>query len=378
MLFLLTLPAAFSLRADSGPLALWYTNSALSWQQEALPVGNGKLAAMVFGGATNEQIQYNEETIWTGQPHDYSHPGGWTNLSLMRDYIFETNQTAFWNLCSSAFMSLPLRQCAYQPAGVLSLSFPSATVSNYVRSLDLTTATAGVRYDAEGTTFYRELFASAPDQVIVIRLTASRPGQVSFTCTFASPHTNRAVTASGTDLLMHVNVTQQAPSYTLPSVVQFACRLRVIAEGGTVNADGDAVSVTAADAVTLLLSVASNVVNYEDVSADPEAIVADHLAAAAAKGYAALRASQLADYQPLFQRVALDLGSTWKTNLPTSQRIKRVGEGDDPQLSTHGARPPVPVASGAATTKGPFPNAFAPYAGYLGKGSVPLSRIWTY
>jgi alpha-L-fucosidase 2 len=329
----LTLLSATFLRADPGPMVLWYTNEATLWQQEALPVGNGKLAAMVFGGVTNEQIQFNEETIWTGQPHDYSHPGGGTNLALMQSYIFQTNQTAFWSLCSTGFMSVPLRQCAYQPAGVLSLTFAHNNPSNYLRSLDLNTATANVRYSLNTTTYSRDIFASAPDRVIVIRLTAGQPGALSFSYTFTSVHTNNTIATSGTDLLMHVNVTQQANSYTLPSVVQFDCRARVIAEGGSVTADGSSVSVANADAVTLLLSVASNVVNYDDISGDSALTVSNDIAAAAGKAYAALRQAHLADYQPLFQRVVLDLGATSKTNLPTGQRVKRAAEGDDPQLS---------------------------------------------
>jgi alpha-L-fucosidase 2 len=314
-------------------MVLWYTNAATSWQQEALPVGNGTLAAMVYGGVTNESIQFNEETIWTGQPHDYSHPGGWTNLAQLRSYLFQTNQAAFWSLCSSNFMSLPLRQCAYQPAGVLTLEFPHSGASNYLRSLDLTTATAGVRYELDGATFYRDVFASAPDRVIVIRLSASQAARLSFSYTFSSVHTNHAVTISGTDLMMHVNVNQQAPKYTLPSVVQFDCRVQIIAEGGSVTAGSNAISVSNADAATLLLSVASNFQSYDEVGGDPEATVSNRVAAAAARTYSDLRQAQLADYQPLFQRVVLDLGASWKTNLPTGQRLKRAVEGDDPQLS---------------------------------------------
>jgi alpha-L-fucosidase 2 len=314
-------------------MVLRYTNEATLWQQEALPVGNGRLAAMVFGGVTNEVIQFNEETIWTGQPHDYSHPGGWTNLALLQSYIFQTNQTAFWTLCSANFMSQPLRQCAYQPAGVLAFTFPHRGSTNYLRLLDLNTALASVRYSVGSTNFYREVFASAPDNVIVIRLTASQAGALSFSYTFTSLHSNNTVTAAGTDLLMHANVTNQAPSYTLPSVVQFDCRVRVIAEGGSVTVDGATVSVANADAVTLLLSVASNFVNYENVGGDPAATVFNTITAAAAKGYALLRQAHLDDYQPLFQRVVLDLGATSKTNLTTGERVKRAGEGDDPQLS---------------------------------------------
>lgn len=328
---------ATQLRADPGPLVLWYTNAATSWTQEALPVGNGKLGAMIFGGVTTEQIQFNEDTIWNGQPHFYE------NLSATPAHLASIQSKVFartdpYSEAQPYFMSQPLRQPAFQPAGVLSLTFPHSGTANYLRSLDLNTATASVRYDYSGVTYYRDVFASAPsNKVIVVRLAASQPGQISFSCSMSTLQTGTFST-SGNDLVMRAKVTAQprAEYYAtgLTNAIEYEARVRVVAEGGTVTAGASSISVANADAVTLLLSVASNFVNYQDLSANAGLICSNNLAAAAANTFGQLRQWQLADYQPLFQRVVLDLGATSKTNLPTGLRLRRIVEGNDPQLVT--------------------------------------------
>ena len=321
-----------SVRANSGPMTLWFTNAATKWV-EALPVGNGKLAAMIFGGVANEQIQFNEDTIWTGQPHDYSHPGASNYLADIRRLIFAGNGVEAWtNFTKNNFMSIPLRQCGYQPAGDLFLTFPQAGVTNYQRSLDLDSATAVVQYDYDGVTYRREVFASAPDKVIVIRLTASKAGQLTFNCRLDSAHTNRTIVADGNNLVLHGKVTNVTPYNELPSVLEFESRLKVLAEDGSVTASNGIVQVKDADAVTLLLSVASSFVNYHDVSGNPSLISSNIIQAASAKNYSMLRQTQLSDYQNLFRRVTLDLGTSSKTNLPTDVRIKLLNTEDDPQL----------------------------------------------
>lgn len=323
---------AVSARAEV-PLTLWYTNAAANWIQ-ALPVGNGKLAAMVFGGATDEHLQFNEDTIWTGQPHDYSHPGASNYLADIQRLIFAGKGVEAWkDFTKSNFMSIPIRQCGYQPAGDLFLDFPQTGVTNYQRSLDLDSATAIVQYDCGGISFRREVFASFPDKVIVIRLTANRPGQLTFRYHLDSPHTNKVITVEGNDLVLHGKVTNVTPYNELPSVLEFESRLRILPEGGSVTSSNGIIQVNQADAVTLLLSVASTFVNYHDVSGNPSLICSNIIQNAAAQNYSALRQSQLSDYQKLFRRVHLDLGTSSKTNLPTDVRIKLLSTEDDPQFA---------------------------------------------
>jgi alpha-L-fucosidase 2 len=328
---------AGQLRADPGPMQLWYSTPATSWVMEPLPVGNGKLAAMVFGGVGTEQIQFNEDTIWTGQPHDYSHPNGANYLSQMQTYIFAKNQSAFWTLCSANFMSVPVREAAYQPVGVLSFTFPHSGLSNYKRSLDLNTATVAVRYDFGGVTYNREVFASAPsNKVIIVRLTASQAAKISFSCMFSTLQT-ATISTSGNDLIMHARVTGLGDSRYfntgLTNAIQYDARVRVLAEGGTVTTTSSSVSVTNADTVTLLLSVASNFINYNELGANYPVVCSNNIAAAAANTYTGLRQTQLTDYQALFQRVVLDLGGTTQTNLDTGTRKKQVSLGNDPQFA---------------------------------------------
>jgi alpha-L-fucosidase 2 len=331
-LFIFASATAFS--TEPPPLTLWYTNPAANWSQ-ALPIGNGKLAAMIFGGISREQIQFNEDTIWTGQPHDYSHPGASNVLADIRRLIFEGNGPQAWkDFAKSNFMSIPLRQCGYQPAGDLFLSFNHAGATNYQRSLDLDSATVSVRYDFDGVTYQRDVFASYPDQVIAVRLTASKPGQLSFSCKLDSPHTNHAIRAEGNDLVMHGKVTNVTPYNQLPSVLEFESRVHIQAQGGSVMLTNGVVEVHQADAVTLLLTVASSYVNYHDVSGNPAQKCLNAIQAAAKKSFDQLRRAQLEDHRKLFRRVKLDLGTTAKTALPTDQRIQRIAEGDDPQLAT--------------------------------------------
>lgn len=331
------MPTSF-LQADPGPMVLWYTNAAVNWTQEALPVGNGRLAAMVFGGINSEQIQFNEETIWTGQPHFYENPNATpANLASIRAKVF--NGQALSTTERNNFMSVPLRQAMYEPAGSLMLTFSHSGATNYRRSLDLDTATASVTYVHNGTSYNRDVFASAPDKVIVIRLTASQAAKLSFSYTFSTPQPNNTVSTSGTDLVLHARVSvQPRPEYFatgLTNAIEYEARVRILAEGGSVTTSGgNTINVSNADAVTLLLSVASNFVKYDNLSANPALICSNNIVAAAAKTFAELRQAQLNDHQSLFRRVVLDLGATAKTNQPINARIRRIQQGDDPNLST--------------------------------------------
>ncbi|HHY84547.1 MAG TPA: glycoside hydrolase family 95 protein [Verrucomicrobia bacterium] len=328
---------AFSGHADPGPMVLWYTNAAENWIQEALPVGNGKLGAMVYGRVQSEEIQFNEETIWTGQPHFYENPNATLeNLAVIRQKVFKGQ--AITAAERDLLLSVPRRQAMFQPAGSLMLAFPHSGATNYRRSLDLDTATASVTYTHNGTTYQRDVFTSAPDNVIVIRLTADQPGKLSFDLNFTSPQPEHSVSVAGNDLVMNARVSvQPRPEYFatgLTNAIRYQARVRVLAEGGTVTPGSTSISVANADAVTLLLAIASNFVKYDDLSAEYALVCSNTIAQAAAHSYAALRQRQLDDYQPLFRRVVLDLGTSAKTNLPTNIRARRIAEGDDPNLST--------------------------------------------
>jgi alpha-L-fucosidase 2 len=336
---------AITLQADPGPMSIWYTTpgtpgNTTSWYQEALPVGNGKLAAMIYGGVGSEQIQFNEDTIWEGQPHDYSNPGAsLAKLNQLQTDCFNyTSDSTMLSLATSCLMGVPIREAAYEPAGIINFTFPQSGTSNYLRSLDLNTATVNVHYDYNGVTYNRDIFASAPsNHVIVINLTASQPGSINFTCSFSTLQT-ATYSVAGNDLVMHARVTGVSDSRYfatgLTNAVQYDARLRVIATGGTVTPGSTSITVANADSVTLLLSVASNVQSYDTLdNTDYPTICSNYIAAAAAMGHTALRQAQQNDYTNLFDRVVLDLGGNSRTNQPIGWRKKQMSiDGDDPQL----------------------------------------------
>src|SRR5580765_5172747 len=323
------------LAPPASPLSLWYRTPAsdhpllptdapresreaatAEWVH-ALPVGNGRLGAMVFGGIVHERLQLNEDTLWAGRPYDPVNPDAKGALPEVRRLIADRNYPDAAKLVGAKVMSKPLAQMPYQTVGDLALTFPQAdSVENYRRDLDLTTATAHVSYVSGGVTFSREVFASAPDQVIVVRLTASRPGQLSFEARMQTPQrASVAATADG-DLVMR-GVNGDGPGTTadgrpMTGALRFEARVRVVTSGGarSVNGDGDALVVRDADAVTLLIAAATSYRTYEDVTADPAARVAAALESASHKSVDTLRDAHVRDYQQLFNRITLDLGSS--------------------------------------------------------------------
>ncbi|HPB93137.1 MAG TPA: glycoside hydrolase family 95 protein [Anaerohalosphaeraceae bacterium] len=318
--------------ADPGPLVLFY-NSPAAYQSnvtsnEALPIGNGKLAAMVYGGTSTEIIQFNEDTVWAGHPHDYAHAGAAGYLQQIRNYVWAGQGRAAWSAAENTFMSVPLRQCPYQPTAELRLAFNHSGTTNYRRQLDLTTATASVRYTTGGVTYSRDCFASYPDNVIVVRLTAGQAGKISFTCSLTTPHTVVSNSVSGNDVVLRGAVDHVGRN-GLASDIEFETRVRILCEGGSISSSGQSLVVSQADAVTLVLGAASNFVNYNDISGDPGSLCLQTVADAAAKGFPALRQAQLNDYQALFNRVTLDLGTSDKTNNPTNERLDAIEAGVD-------------------------------------------------
>ncbi len=328
--FVFVLACARTVHADAGPLVLFYDTPATyqtdATSNEALPIGNGKLAAMIYGGTSEEIIQFNEDTVWAGSPHDYAHPGAADALEQIRAYVWAGRGQAAWSVAGSTFMSVPLRQSPYQPTAELRLASGHGRVQNYRRQLDLTTATASVTYNIGSVSYRRDCFASYPDHVIVLRLTASNPGRVSFTCDLTTPHQVTMISTDGNDVVLHGAVTHVGRN-GLPNGVEFEARVRVLCEGGSLSASGSSIIVSGADTATLILGAASNVVRFDDLSGDPAQLCLDTVESAAAQGYDALRQTQLEDYQTLFNRVTLDLGTSDKVERPTDERLDAINIG---------------------------------------------------
>jgi len=316
--------------APAAPISLWYRQPAKEWV-EALPIGNGRLAAMVFGGIEKERLQLNEDTLWAGGPYDPSNPDALQALPLVRQLIFEGKYREAHALVADRMLAKPMRQMPFQPVGDLLLSFSDAVdVDRYRRELDLDTAVARVTYTSDGVQFVREIFSSPVDQVIAIRLRADRPGRINVTVGMTTPQSATVATEDGHTIVMRgVN----GESSGIKGALTFEARVRMMAQGGGMSADKDSIAVRGADTVTLLLAVATSFRSFKDVSGDPRAQTKSHLAAASARPFDALLDAHVAEHRRLFRRVSLDLGSSQAAMRPTDERIKDFGHGGDPQLA---------------------------------------------
>ena len=321
-------------RADAaappaGDLALWYDEEAGTEWLRALPVGNGRLGAMVFGNVGAERLQLNEDTVWAGGPHDYSNPRGAAALAEIRRLVFANSWAQAQNLINQTMLGSPAGQLAYQPVGTLAIAFAgTSAVSDYRRWLDLTTATAVTSYVANGVRHHREVIASAPDQVIAMRLTASAPGAISFSVAFGSP---QRTTASSPDNATIAMDGISGDHRGIPGSVRFLALARAIATGGSTSSSGGVLRVSNADSVTLLISIGTSYVDYRTVNGDYRGIAWRHLDAA--QSYDVLRARHVADYQALFGRTTIDLGRTPAADQPTDVRIAQHATATDPQFS---------------------------------------------
>jgi alpha-L-fucosidase 2 len=325
-----------SLGAIPSPTILWYTQPAAKWT-EALPVGNGRMGAMIFGHPAEERIQYNEDTLWTGRPHDYARPDAVKLLPVIRQAIAEGKPAEAVKIAnpkdpsSPRFLGEPVRQKAYQPFGDLRLSFPGHQLAtNYRRELDLEAALARTTYRLGETTYTREVFASYPAQAIVIRVTADKPGAIDFVLRSDSPHKNAASRLIGADTLA-------LSGQIAADGLRFESRVRLTATGGTTEAAENKIAVKKADSVLLILVAATSFKNYEDISADPAERCAAYLARLETQSFASLLSAHQADHRQLFNRVSLNLGATPAADLPTDQRQKRLKEHgliSDPALAS--------------------------------------------
>jgi alpha-L-fucosidase 2 len=315
----------------TSPLTLFYTNAATKWT-EALPIGNGRLGAMIFGGAQREHLQLNEGTLWAGGPYDPNNTNALAALPEARKLVFDGKYDDAAKLISDKMMAVPLREMPYETLGDLWLDFPTnATFENYRRDLNLDTAVATVSYTANGVHFKREFFSSPVDQVIVVRLTADQPGQITFTAGMTTPQ-KVTVASDGAETLVMDGVNGEARG--IKGVLKFQARVHLLAAGGKTTAAADKISVANADSVELLITAATSYKNYHDVSGNPEAITKKQIATASKKTFDELVAKHIAAHQQLFRRVDLNLGETDAMKLPTDVRIAHFADGNDPQLAT--------------------------------------------
>jgi alpha-L-fucosidase 2 len=305
-------------------LTLRYDQPSREWT-EALPLGNGRLGAMVFGGVNEERIALNEATIWAGKPRTYDKPDALGALPEIRRLVFAGRYREAQDLVQRSFMGRPMGQAAYQTLGdlVLTMDHPGTT-TDYRRELRLDEAVVATHYAVGGVRYEREAFASHPDGVVAVRLTASKRGRLSFAATFRSPQPN-AVSVRGNVLAVQgTNGTEGG--------IRFTGLARIEARGGVVTTEGNRIVVTGADSAVIAISAGTNYRSYDDLTGDPDAVAQATLDRIRPKGYDALRRTHLADYRRLFRAVTLDLGPA-RTERPTDLRIREFPKGDDPGLA---------------------------------------------
>lgn len=321
---------------NSSPLSLWYDEPASEWT-EALPLGNGRLGAMVYGRTEDETIQFNEDTLWTGQPHDYAHEGAHEYLSQLRRLLWEDKQDKAHELGNEHFMSQPLGQMSYQPFGNILLNFPGhKNASEYQRRLDLEQALSTVSYKVDGVRFTREVFASNPGQTLAIRFESSGKEALNFTARLNSPHSDYNVSVDDDQIILKGKTddySQERGSYPYPeSRLTFEARLKVAQKGGRLIGKGNAIEVADADTATLYLVAATSFVSYNDISGDPKQRCRKYLTSLEGKSYQTLKEEHISDFSSLFNRLSLDLGSSEISERPTDERLVSFKEDEDPAM----------------------------------------------
>ena len=322
----------------SGPgFHLKYDKPAAKWT-EALPLGNGRIGAMVFGGTEDERIQVNESTLWGGAPHDYTNSDAYSHLDEVRKLIFAGKVDEAEKVAAS-MMGDPKLLMPYQPFCDLRLHFSGhAQAADYHRELHLDDAIAETAYKVGAVIFHREVFVSYPDQVLVVRITADQPGQVSFSLGMDSPQTGTHVESTSNDTLEltgQIQPRQNPPfswtgSWDKPGL-RFAAVMKIMNDGGSVRSNGETLEISGANAITILFSNATSFKTYKDISGDALEAANIHLQYASQRFYESLRQRHVEDFRRLFSRVQLHLGDDNSTE-STDERIKNFGSTNDPSL----------------------------------------------
>ena len=318
------------LSAHAQNLKLWYQQPAKTWV-EALPVGNSSMGAMVYGGTSREELQLNEETLWGGGPYRNDNPKALESLAEVRNLIFSGKTMDAQNLIDQTFYT-GRNGMPYQTIGSLIIEAPGhEKAKNYYRDLNLERAVATTRYQVDGVNFQREVFASFPDRVIIVRFTADKPGELNFKVSYDSP-LQSTVRKQGKKLVLRG---KGGDHEGVKGVIEVETQSQVIAEGGKVSLTDKYISVEHATAATLYIAAATNFVNYHNVKGNESKKASALLAGAMKKEYSEALKAHTDYYQSQFNRVSLSLGgeNTKTAKQETVKRIAGFSQGNDPALA---------------------------------------------
>ena len=322
-------------------LTLWYNKPSQAWT-DALPLGNGRLGAMVYGVPQCDTIQINEDTFWSGSPYQNINPNAKTSLKTIQKYIEEENYIDAQKLSLDNIIAdreITSHGQVYQSIGNLILSVPGHDkFTDYYRELDLKTAIAKTKYKVDGVEYQREVFTSISDQLIIIRLTSDQKGKITLNTSFAGPLKTHMVKVTsevplGQDQLLVVNgKCAKDKEENIPNLLHFNAQVKVESEGGSRQADSKSILIKNANEVTIYISVATNFKNYKDISGNAEKKAKEYLSKFSKK-YEKAKADHILAYQKQFNRVQLNLGQSDQILKPTDQRIAEFSKSDDPALA---------------------------------------------
>lgn len=314
-------------------LKLWYTRPAGRTWENALPIGNGRLGAMIYGNVEKEIIQLNEHTVWSGGPNRNDNLLTLDSLAIIRQFIFEGKQKEAERIANRVIISKTSHGQKFEPVGSLNLSFEGhENFADYSRELDLENAVTKTSYTVNGVTYSREALASIPDRVIIMRLTASKKGSLSFGVHFTTPQKRSSIKTTTAKELTISGTTSDHE--TVKGMIKYKSIVRINLEGGTLAAKDTMLTVSDADAATIYISIATNFNDYQDLSGDENKRAGEYLNKAFQKPFSGILAAHVAAYQKYFNRVKLDLGSTNAANAPTDERLKNFNSTDDPSFVT--------------------------------------------
>ncbi|MCP9755802.1 glycoside hydrolase family 95 protein [Lacihabitans sp. CCS-44] len=313
------------------PLKLWYKQPAGNTWENALPIGNGRLGAMIYGNVEKETIQLNEHTVWSGSPNRNDNPKALENLAEIRKLIFEGNHKEAEKLANQAIITKTSHGQKFEPVGNLNLVFNGhENYTNYNRELDIERAISKTTYQVGDVVYTREAFASLADRVIVMKISASKAGNLSFNASFSSPQKRKTIATTSTKDLTISGTTSDHE--TVKGMVEFKGITRIKLEGGSLQSTDTSLVVKGANSATIFISIATNFNNYQDLSGDESKRATEYLNKAYPKTYTTLLNSHTLVYQKLFNRVKIDLGETDLVKLPTDERLRNFRNTNDPQM----------------------------------------------
>ena len=319
--------AASVLTAYAQKNVLWYDSPAQIWE-EALPIGNGRISAMVFGDPSNERFQLNEETLSTGSPYNNANPEAKINLEKMRQLIFEGKYREAEDLGNAKFLSITGEEMSYQTAGNVRLDFGKREYTDMRRELDIDNAISRTTYKVDGVTFTHEAFASFTDQLIVIRISADKPGKVSCAVKYDTPMEAPAITTTTAGIRVAGKNSDKGP---IVGKLRYVIDIKADTKGGKKSVEDGALVVKNANELILHIAMASNFVNYKDISGDPDARVKAAMKNASKK-YDKAKAEHIAAYKEQFDRVKFVLDAPDNSGKTTFERLAAKSKADDLSL----------------------------------------------